>query len=224
MTPSPEEKLKSKAAAMPAPTAVVVANAAPAKSKTDPPAAGFGSKMDFIVLLASLTAIGLGSSWGYFYGRNYYITRARVLTDATVVDVPPTVGTVGGEYEAGVCLSDESEIGEDFVENSSDDEEYSSSSDDEEESSSEDEADSSDGGDEAVVDKSDKGLACTYQCCLAVDKCDVIELVNCDKKGFPGLSGEGSCEDKSPFEEEESCQTQATKLCGESGRGRAFGA
>ena len=66
------------------------------------------------MLLASLTAIGLGSSWGYFYGRNYYITRARVLTDATVVDVPPTVGTVGGECEAGVCLSDESEIGEDL--------------------------------------------------------------------------------------------------------------
>ena len=91
----------------------------------------------------------------------------RVLTDATFGYVPQSVGTVGGECEAGVCLSDESRIGEDF-EDRSDEEEYStfgdpptvdtvggefeavvdeaveaSSDDDDDEDSSDDEADSS---------------------------------------------------------------------------------
>ena len=90
-----------------------------------------------------------------------------MLTDATFGYVPQSVGTVGGECEAGVCLSDESRIGEDF-EDRSDEEEYStfgdpptvdtvggefeavvddaveaSSDDDDDEDSSDDEADSS---------------------------------------------------------------------------------
>ena len=141
---------------MPAPSAVG-ATAAPAKSKTDPPAGGFGSKS---IVLFSISLFVLGFSGSYINGRNSYNVRDRVLTDATF-------GTVGGECEAGVCLSDESRIGEDF-EDRSDEEEYStfgdpptvdtvggefeavvdeaveaSSDDDDDEDSSDDEADSS---------------------------------------------------------------------------------
>jgi len=96
----PQKKLKSKAAAMPAPSAVG-ANAAPAKSKTDPPASGFGGKSIVIALFSiwiSLLALGFGGS--YIYGRNNYIVRDLVLTDATYGDVPPTIDTAGGECEA----------------------------------------------------------------------------------------------------------------------------
>ena len=113
MALSPAEKPESKAAAMPAPSAVG-ATAAPAKSKTDPPAGGFGSKS---IVLFSISLFVLGFSGSYINGRNSYNVRDRVLTDATF-------GTVGGECEAGVCLSDESRIGEDSKD-SSDEEEYS---------------------------------------------------------------------------------------------------
>ena len=122
MALSPAEKPKSKATAMPAPPAVG-ANAAPAKSKskTDPPGAGFGGKS---IVLFGISLFALGFSGSYICGRNSYIVRDRVLTDATFGCVPPTVGTVGGEFEAGDCLSNGSGIGEDS-EDCSDDEEYS---------------------------------------------------------------------------------------------------
>ena len=107
MALSPAEKPESKAAAMPAPSAVG-ATAAPAKSKTDPPAGGFGSKS---IVLFSISLFVLGFSGSYINGRNSYNVRDRVLTDATF-------GTVGGECEAGVCLSDESRIGEDSKDSS----------------------------------------------------------------------------------------------------------
>ena len=47
----PQKKLKSKAAAMPAPSAVG-ANAAPAKSKPAPPAAGFGGESIVLALFS----------------------------------------------------------------------------------------------------------------------------------------------------------------------------
>ena len=123
----PQKKLKSKAAAMPAPSAVG-ANAAPAKSKTDPPASGFGGKSIVIALFSiwiSLLALGFGGS--YIYGRNNYIVRDRVLTDATFGDVPPTVAdTVGGQFEARIEEAEEASS-EDEEEYSSEDEELSPS-------------------------------------------------------------------------------------------------
>ena len=61
MALSPAEKPESKAAAMPAPSAVG-ATAAPAKSKTDPPAGGFGSKS---IVLFSISLFELGFSGSY---------------------------------------------------------------------------------------------------------------------------------------------------------------
>ena len=159
---SPAEKLKSKAAAMPAPSAVGV-NAAPAKSKTDSPAAGFGSKS--IVLFSIISLFVFGFSGSYIYGRNSYIVR--VSTDATFGYVPPSVGTVGGEFEAVVDEAEEASS-DDEADSSYDEEEGTaggefeavvdeaeeSSSDDEEESSGDDEADSSYDEAEASLDKS----------------------------------------------------------------------
>ena len=127
-------------------------NAAPAKSKTDSPAAGFGSKS--IVLFSIISLFVFGFSGSYIYGRNSYIVR--VSTDATFGYVPPSVGTVGGEFEAVVDEAEEASS-DDEADSSYDEEEGTAggefeavvdeaeeaSSHDEEESPSDDEADSS---------------------------------------------------------------------------------